>query len=321
MHQRNLLSELRVRRMVHIVINLQMQQSQLASADSACRVCCSSSGIETECGRHCRCLRFCEAWWHSQLFWKRVSTIRRHVWQLPRQLELMFACCSLDLWLMWLAGTRSAVFPLLKSKQQTALATLLQRVSGRRPSAPPRIDSCAVKAIVCDSDGNVVEINHELAQIASGQAATTHVNSRGPWMLNGASLSKLPFLRSLELNACRLQGTVPPQIGSLHDMTSIMLFDNQLTGSLPSSIGSLVNLRTLVVSSNKFRGKIPASLAQSQQIRHLDAAFNSFNGPFPDSATEALVALHDVRLNDNRAFFCLEHCLPRFNTPCNLLRV
>jgi hypothetical protein len=269
-------------------------------------------------------------------------------------------------------GTRFGKFPPLNGTQQRALATLLQPVGdygsggggaggggggggGGRAffgfaggvgllggGGGPRVDGCQVEAIVCDTDGNVIEVNHGLADLAlggtgelrRGGAARGAGQQRGSLpppppppqrqqqrglRLDGRSLALLPLLRAVELNACALRGTVPPQLadGSLPQLTSVSLFDNQLTGTLPRALAGLGNLRTLVVAGNTLTGRVPAFGAGDNDdgggggggsdsgggggvLEHLDLSFNAFDGPVPDSLT-SLGFLRDLRLNDNRA--------------------
>ncbi len=42
-----------------------------------------------------------------------------------------------------------------------------------------------------------------------------------------------------------LTGSIPPEIGNLTNLTTLILYDNQLTGEIPSEIGNLTNLTTL----------------------------------------------------------------------------
>ena len=49
----------------------------------------------------------------------------------------------------------------------------------------------------------------------------------------------------IELVSNGLSGTIPPELGNLPDLFSLIVFYNQLSGSIPPELGSLVNLRNL----------------------------------------------------------------------------
>ena len=230
-------------------------------------------------------------------------------------------------------GTRLGSFPALDRLQQAALATLLVPSTGSAGAATaingPRVDGCQVTAIVCDSEGNVIEVNHELAAMARGETgnptnrrrAGLKLLHRGPhnaFRLDGRSLALLPRLRALELNACGVTGTLPPQLGGLLDLTAVDLFDNQLTGTLPRSFSALGNLRSLVLASNRLGGSLSSALFAGSTgnsssraggaavgmtaLELLDLSFNDFRGSFPTAAAQdSLASLRVLRLNDNRA--------------------
>ena len=47
-----------------------------------------------------------------------------------------------------------------------------------------------------------------------------------------------------------LQGEIPSEVSSLHNLAYLYLDENRLTGKIPSSIGSLVSLKELVLQFN-----------------------------------------------------------------------
>ena len=58
----------------------------------------------------------------------------------------------------------------------------------------------------------------------------------------------------------QLNGTIPPELGNLSEVTYLNLRDNQLTGSIPSELGNLSNLTFLFLRNNQLTGCIPAAL-------------------------------------------------------------
>ena len=57
-----------------------------------------------------------------------------------------------------------------------------------------------------------------------------------------------------------MSGEIPAELGSLTNLTTLELNDNQLSGGIPEELGSLTNLEILRLSSNRLTGCVPASL-------------------------------------------------------------
>ncbi|GJS09470.1 leucine-rich repeat protein [Tanacetum coccineum] len=98
------------------------------------------------------------------------------------------------------------------------------------------------------------------------------------------SLKNCTRLVYLSLYDCNLIGMLPISIGNLsHQLSTLVLGDNQLFGSLPSSISSLVGLTGLYLGLNRFNGKIPTTIGNLQNLRVLNLFSNQFSGPIPDA--------------------------------------
>jgi len=95
-----------------------------------------------------------------------------------------------------------------------------------------------------------------------------------------------------------LQGSLPPEIGTLSGLTEIVLSRNQLSGSLPSAIGGLNQLTILDLSSNDFSGGLPPELFTLTSLQYLYLDHNQFSGVIP-AAIGNLTALNVLWLNDN----------------------
>jgi len=54
-----------------------------------------------------------------------------------------------------------------------------------------------------------------------------------------------------------LTGSIPPEIGSLTNLTGLELSENRLTGEIPPELGNLTNLTYLWLSGNQLTGEIP----------------------------------------------------------------
>ena len=180
-------------------------------------------------------------------------------------------------------GRRILPFPALNETQRLAPSDLLRQGGEFR-------QGCNAGSIVCDTDGNVLEVNHALAVSLDGPASALR--------LNGESLRRLPKLRVLECGVCQLRGTIPRELGLLPELSDIELFNNQLTGALPPTLGSLDALRIMVLSNNLLKGTLPQSLGSLELLDSFDLSFNKLTGALPESLY-SLDSLSSLRLNDN----------------------
>ena len=73
-------------------------------------------------------------------------------------------------------------------------------------------------------------------------------------------MGSLVNLRSLSLGDNQLTGGIPAELGNLANLERLRLFNNQLTGEIPDELGRLTNLTVLHLSGNQLTGCVPASL-------------------------------------------------------------
>ena len=71
------------------------------------------------------------------------------------------------------------------------------------------------------------------------------------------------------LGSNQLTGPIPPALGALGKLRSLLLHANELSGSIPSELGALHNLDTLALSGNQLTGPIPAELAALPRLDNL----------------------------------------------------
>ena len=64
----------------------------------------------------------------------------------------------------------------------------------------------------------------------------------------------------LYLNLNQLSGSIPPELGSLSNLTVLELRVNQLSGPIPPELGGLSNLELLYLDQNELSGTIPPEL-------------------------------------------------------------
>ena len=89
-----------------------------------------------------------------------------------------------------------------------------------------------------------------------------------------------------------LRGSIPPELGTLINLTALSLYSNQLSGSIPSELGSLTNLEGLNLAQNRLSGTIPSEIGNLAPLRLLWLQNNKLSGDIPVSLLD-LVNLAD----------------------------
>ncbi|XP_052206640.1 DNA damage-repair/toleration protein DRT100-like [Diospyros lotus] len=135
-------------------------------------------------------------------------------------------------------------------------------------------------------------------------------------------ISKLPFLRILDLIGNKISGEIPTEIGrlsrlsvlnvadnniggtiprSVTNLSSLMHLDlrnNRLSGTIPRNIGKLRMLSRALLSRNRLTGSIPISISYIYRLADLDLSFNRISGPIPASLGKMAV-LATLNLDGN----------------------
>uniref|UniRef100_A0A2P2M0Q5 non-specific serine/threonine protein kinase n=1 Tax=Rhizophora mucronata TaxID=61149 RepID=A0A2P2M0Q5_RHIMU len=109
---------------------------------------------------------------------------------------------------------------------------------------------------------------------------------------------KLKRLDWLYLANCSIEGTIPPGIGDLSELTNLELSDNHLSGEIPSDIVKLQKLRQLEFYSNNLSGTLPPGFRNLTKLENFDASKNSLEGDL--SELRFLSNLVSLQLYDNR---------------------
>ncbi|MDE2965548.1 MAG: leucine-rich repeat domain-containing protein [Acidobacteriota bacterium] len=102
--------------------------------------------------------------------------------------------------------------------------------------------------------------------------------------LNGSippELAALSNLTSLNLRGNQLSGSIPTELSRLSNLTSLDLRGNQLSGRIPSELGRLPNLLHLYLAGNQLSGFIPPDLGRLSNLQSLDFGSNQLSGPIP----------------------------------------
>ncbi len=112
-------------------------------------------------------------------------------------------------------------------------------------------------------------------------------------------VTQLRFVGADGLSGNGLSGSIPPELGSLSDLTWLSLQHNQLSGSIPSTLGDLNNLRWLQLYNNQLSGSIPSALGNLSNLQELTLYRNQLSGSIP-SALGNLGNLQTLALRNNQ---------------------
>ncbi|KAL4561039.1 hypothetical protein LXL04_033200 [Taraxacum kok-saghyz] len=116
------------------------------------------------------------------------------------------------------------------------------------------------------------------------------------------SLTKLKYLRSLDISWTNVSGDVPPFLSQLKNVLFIDLSFNNLSGLIPSSLATLPNLIGLDLSRNRLTGSIPESfghlVSQDPQGLSLSLSHNMLTGEIPASLGKTNFYRFDVSRNN-----------------------
>ena len=180
--------------------------------------------------------------------------------------------------------------------------------------------------------------------------------------LEGNDLSEdedgLPFevfaltkLERLDLDACKLDGTISGDIEMLTNLISLSASNNHLTGNIPAELANLKALTSLRLRSNSLTGTIPLGLASLTELivldlsvqwsydefndggldgplwdfkdfhllRRLDLSFNNFKGPVPENFLKSIaedkpVGFEFADLSSNQLTGVVPEIIAKLNT-------
>ena len=102
----------------------------------------------------------------------------------------------------------------------------------------------------------------------------------------------------LLLSNNQFSGKIPRTIGSLQSLKRIDVSNNQLTGELPEELGRLQNLESLSVHHNKLTGRIPLQLGKMASLKRLILSNNFFKGGIPEALSQ-VDSLRHLNLSNN----------------------
>ncbi|KAL5075444.1 hypothetical protein RYX36_014428 [Vicia faba] len=157
--------------------------------------------------------------------------------------------------------------------------------------------------IICNNNNNtdrdiLLSFKSQLTDPNNALSSWRQDSNHCTWY--GVNCSKLgERVQSLTLLGLSLSGTLPPQLGQLHNLQSLDFSVNNLTGEIPSTFGNLISLENLSLKRNKFIGEIPIELGNLHNLSRLQLSVNNFTGKFPTSIFFNLSSLVFLSLTQN----------------------
>nr|GMD10820.1 serine carboxypeptidase-like 11 isoform X1 [Ipomoea batatas] len=102
------------------------------------------------------------------------------------------------------------------------------------------------------------------------------VQCRDDLPFNRTVLDSRPYYAILSM-----QGTIPNELGNLHNLKTFAIEGNQIIGSIPMFISNMSSLQILSLSTNKLMGSIPKEIGNLSSLQGLMLAENNFTGVIP----------------------------------------
>ncbi|XP_019179632.1 PREDICTED: probable LRR receptor-like serine/threonine-protein kinase At3g47570 [Ipomoea nil] len=129
-----------------------------------------------------------------------------------------------------------------------------------------------------------------------------------------ASLTNCTHLDYLEFNDCNFGGDLPPYIGNISSLRSLIMGDNHIIGRIPVEIGQLINLERLGFMGTQMSGIIPNTIGKLPNLFQLIFERNKLSGEIPASL-ENVTLLSILKLGSNN----LEGVIPSGLAKCKFL--
>ncbi|XBI51924.1 hypothetical protein VPH35_034377 [Triticum aestivum] len=107
-------------------------------------------------------------------------------------------------------------------------------------------------------------------------------------------------LRFLCLTGNFLSGSIPPSIGNISSLASILLGQNMLSGLIPETLSHITKLFELDLSFNSLSGSVPLSLYNMTSLKYFSVGSNALVGQIPSHIGYSLPNLQSLILGSNR---------------------
>ncbi|KAJ7571153.1 hypothetical protein O6H91_01G152100 [Diphasiastrum complanatum] len=151
---------------------------------------------------------------------------------------------------------------------------------------PEDATPCGWWGVTCSDDYRVIELSFN---------GTPLQGSLPP------EFGSLTALQYLNLSSTNLTGSIPVELGSCKNLQVLDLSSNSLTGEIPEEIGDLRQLQLLILHSNQLSGSIPSEIGKCTSLRILELYDNRLNGAIPTEVGH-LISLEELRAGGNSNF-------------------
>ena len=115
----------------------------------------------------------------------------------------------------------------------------------------------------------------------------------------------------MDLSSKNLTGTIPPELGTLFELTVLDLSSNSLTGEIPAELAWLENLVEIRLSGNSLTGCIPVALegVATNDLNSLSLPYCEAHGPdnLEAAPTSATIMRPSWDRVDNTTNYGVEH--------------
>ena len=85
----------------------------------------------------------------------------------------------------------------------------------------------------------------------------------------------------LDLSYIGVTGEIPPELGNLINLSSLILKENQLDGEIPPELSYLTNLTQLDLGGNQFMGAILPEIGNLSSLTFIHLEYNQFTEAIP----------------------------------------
>ncbi|KAF0892146.1 hypothetical protein E2562_013509 [Oryza meyeriana var. granulata] len=197
----------------------------------------------------------------------------------------------------------------------SALQALMKNWQNEPPSWTGSTDPCTSWDGISCSNRRVTEmrltsinLQGTLSNAIDQLSSLTYLDLSNNPNLGGPlppSIGNLKQLTTLILLGCGFTGNIPEQIGTLRQLTFLALNSNNFTGGIPPTLGLLSNLFWLDLSDNQLSGKIPISsgsdpgLDQLVKAEHFHFSENQLTGPMDEKLFSEKMRLKHVIFDNN----------------------
>ncbi|MDD9961066.1 MAG: hypothetical protein OXU70_03100 [Gammaproteobacteria bacterium] len=149
--------------------------------------------------------------------------------------------------------------------------------------------------------GSALELGawHGVRTDADGRVTGLNLEGNGLTGRLPPEIGDLVRLESLVLSFNDLEEAIPPEIAGLERLQRLDLSRNGITGEIPDELAGLGALRELTLEDNRLSGAIPASMGTLNALRVLNLRSNRLSGDIPPQLGD-LKALEKLILGDNR---------------------